>query len=42
MSLLIVGLFLFIAVHSVSIVNVSWRDRVTARIGLMTLSLIHI
>lgn len=36
MSLLIIGLFLFFAAHSVSIVNVSWRDRVAARIGLMT------
>ena len=36
MSLLIIGLLLFFAAHSVSIVNVSWRDRVAARLGIMT------
>jgi len=36
MSLLIIGLLLFFAAHSISIVNVSWRDRVAARIGIMT------
>jgi len=36
MSLLIIGLLLFFAAHSVSIVNVSWRDRVAARLGVMT------
>jgi len=33
MSVLIVGLLLFFAIHSVAIVNVSWRDSVAARIG---------
>ncbi len=33
MSLLIVGLVVFLGVHSVSIVNRAWRDRVAARIG---------
>jgi uncharacterized membrane protein len=36
MSLLIIGLLLFFAVHSISIVNVSWRDQVAARLGVMT------
>ena len=36
MSLLIIGLLVFFAAHSVSIVNVSWRDRVAARLGIMT------
>ena len=35
MSQLIIGLLVFFAAHSVSIVNVAWRDRVAARIGLM-------
>lgn len=33
MTLLIVGLVLFIGVHSVSIVNEPWRDRMQARLG---------
>ena len=36
MNLLIIGLFVFFAAHSISIVNVSWRDRVAARIGTLT------
>ena len=36
MSLLIIGLLLFFATHAISIVNVSWRDRVAARIGTLT------
>ncbi len=36
MSVLIAGLILFIASHSVSIVNEPWRDRVVARIGETT------
>jgi uncharacterized membrane protein len=36
MSLLIIGLLVFFATHSISIVNVSWRDRVAARIGTLT------
>jgi len=36
MSLLIIGLLLFFAAHAISIVNVSWRDRVAARLGTMT------
>ena len=35
MTLLIVGLILFIGAHSVSIINESWRDRVVAQIGLV-------
>lgn len=33
MTVLLAGLVIFFAVHSVSIVNASWRDRVAARIG---------
>lgn len=33
MSILIIGLMLFLGVHSVSIVSSSWRDDVVARIG---------
>lgn len=33
MTILIIGLILFLGVHSVSIVNSTWRDRVAARIG---------
>lgn len=33
MSLLILGLVLFFATHSVSIVNEGWRDRMVARLG---------
>jgi uncharacterized membrane protein len=33
MSVLIVGLILFIGIHSVSIVNARWRDEVAARMG---------
>ena len=33
MSVLIVGLLLFLGVHSVSIVNAPWRDRLAARLG---------
>lgn len=33
MNVLIAGLILFLATHSVSIVNASWRDSVAARIG---------
>ena len=33
MTLLIAGLVLFIGVHSISIVNRPWRDRVAARVG---------
>jgi uncharacterized membrane protein len=36
MSLLIIGLLLFFATHAISIVNVSWRDRVAARIGTLS------
>ena len=33
MSVLVAGLLLFLGVHSVSIVNAPWRDRVAARLG---------
>jgi uncharacterized membrane protein len=33
MSVLIAGLLLFLGVHSVSIVNSPWRDRMAARLG---------
>lgn len=33
MSILILGLVLFLAVHSISIVNEPWRDRLAASIG---------
>ena len=35
MSVLIVGLILFIGIHSVSIVNAGWRDDVAARMGCL-------
>ena len=35
MSALIIGLFLFLGVHAVSMVNSSWRDAMVARIGLI-------
>ncbi|MBT6278293.1 MAG: NnrU family protein [Chromatiales bacterium] len=34
MTFLIIGLVIFIGVHSVSIINEQWRDGVAARIGL--------
>ena len=33
MSVLVAGLLLFLGVHSVSIVNAPWRDRMAARLG---------
>ena len=33
MEMLLAGLVLFLGAHSVSIVNLAWRDRVAARIG---------
>jgi len=33
MNLLLIGLALFIAVHSIAIVNAPWRDRMAARLG---------
>lgn len=36
MTYLIVGLILFLGVHSVSIVNEPWRDRMSSRLGEMT------
>ena len=36
MSVLIAGLLLFLGVHSVSIINAPWRDRVAARLGERT------
>ena len=33
MNLLLIGLGLFIAVHSIAIVNAAWRDRMAARLG---------
>lgn len=35
MSLLVAGLALFLAVHSISIINDPWRNRVAAKIGEM-------
>jgi uncharacterized membrane protein len=36
MSILFLGLVLFFATHSISIVNTAWRDRMVARMGLGT------
>ncbi|MGB5539796.1 MAG: NnrU family protein, partial [Gammaproteobacteria bacterium] len=36
MNMLIIGLVLFFATHSISIVNVAWRNRVAARIGTLS------
>lgn len=33
MTILVIGLLLFIGVHSISIVNEPWRDRMLARLG---------
>ena len=33
MGILLIGLVLFIAVHSIAIVNAAWRDRMAARLG---------
>jgi uncharacterized membrane protein len=33
MSVLVAGLLVFLGVHSVSIINVAWRDRMAARLG---------
>ena len=41
MSILIVGLLMFFAVHSISIVNVAWHDRVVARIGIFSWQAIY-
>lgn len=35
MTLLIIGLVLFLGSHSVSIVNVAWRDRMVSRLGIL-------
>lgn len=35
MSLLIIGLVLFLGSHSIAIVNAAWRDRMVARLGLL-------
>ena len=35
MGMLIAGLVLFLGIHSVSIINATWRDRMVARIGLI-------
>ncbi|MGD8569438.1 MAG: NnrU family protein [Gammaproteobacteria bacterium] len=35
MGLLIAGLVLFLGVHSVSIINAPWRERMVARVGLL-------
>jgi uncharacterized membrane protein len=36
MTLLIIGLVLFLGIHSVSIINAAWRDRMATRIGTLT------
>ena len=33
MSILLLGLVLFFAVHSVAIVNAAWRERMVQRLG---------
>jgi len=35
MTLLVIGLVLFLGSHSVAIINVAWRDRMVARLGLL-------
>lgn len=35
MGLLIIGLVLFLGIHSVSIINAAWRDRMAARLGTL-------
>lgn len=41
MSLFIAGLILFFAVHSISIVNVGWRDAMAARLGTNTWKIVY-
>lgn len=41
MSMLVVGLILFLGSHSVSIINESWRDSMVARIGLIPFKVIY-
>jgi len=36
MTLLIIGLVLFLGGHSVSIINSAWRDRMAARLGIIS------
>ena len=36
MTLLIIGLVLFLGSHSVAIINAAWRDRMVARLGVIT------
>lgn len=36
MTILVIGLLLFLGAHSVSIVNVAWRDAMAARLGVWT------
>ena len=35
MTLLIIGLVLFLGIHSVSIINAAWRDRMATRLGTL-------
>ena len=36
MTLLIIGLVLFLGSHSIAIINVTWRDRMVSRLGILT------
>ena len=41
MSMLVLGLILFLGVHSVSIVSEGWRDRLVAKLGLLPFKAIY-
>lgn len=41
MGILIIGLTLFLGVHSVSIVNEPWRDRLAARVGELPYKVVY-
>ncbi|GAB4123774.1 MAG: NnrU family protein [Gammaproteobacteria bacterium] len=41
MTMLVLGLILFLGSHSISIVNESWRDRMVARLGLLPFKVIY-
>lgn len=41
MEILVLGLVLFLGIHSISIVNIGWRDRVAAKLGEPTWQVIY-
>lgn len=41
MTLLVLGLILFLGSHSVSIINEDWRDRMVAKLGLLPFKVVY-